>query len=254
MSARNNKLITTNSSSESRSTLFCLHHAGGGGAGFRRWSRMISPDIQVASVVLPGREGLSHVPPFTDFTIAVQRIAEEMQTFTQRPYALFGHSLGAVLAFETACLLERNGLPGPCCVIVSGRRAPHLRDDPGETDAKPSSELPEAEFIELLENMGGMPKEILNNPEMLEFLLPVIRADFRLAENYSWDGCSKCACPLMVFGGTEDTYASFDELHAWARHSVAKTSVLRFQGGHFFISSQEAEVCRAISGYLYQHL
>jgi surfactin synthase thioesterase subunit len=106
----------------------------------------------------------------------------------------------------------------------------------------------------LLRNMGGTPREILNYPEMLAFLLPVIRADFRLAEDYNWDGRSKCSCPFLVLGGTEDTYTSVEELNAWAKHTTAETNVLRLNGGHFFISSQEAEVCRAISAYMYQHL
>lgn len=259
MSPRNNDLIRPCPPSNSHATLFCLHHAGGGGAGFRRWSGWMSSGIQVAPVVLPGREGLSLVPPFTAFRTAVERIAEAMEPATERPYALFGHSLGAVLAFEIACFLEQKGLQGPRCVVVSGRRAPHLPDehhtDPdGSSPSVPSSQLPDAEFSELLRSMGGTPREILGNPEMLAFLLPVIRADFRLAEDYKWDGRAKCRCPLLVLGGTEDTYASLDELNAWAKHTAAETSVLRFDGGHFFISSQEAEVCRAISDFVYRHL
>src|SRR5439155_16351561 len=115
--------------------------------------------------------------------VAVERISSEIQSLTDKPYALFGHSLGAALAFEVGCCLERRGLRGPMCLIVSGRGALH-RDDKGRDDQDtcasrgPTSALPEAEFINVLREMGGTPPEVLNNPEIMKFLLPVIRADF----------------------------------------------------------------------------
>lgn len=234
--------------------LFCIHHAGGGGANFRRWPQLIGPSIQVGTVVLPGRERLLGLPPFTDFRTAVEQICSELQPLSSKPFALFGHSLGAALAFEITYRLEQQGARSPFCLIVSGRSALHLLDSPSkdsEDGEGPNSALPESEFISLLQQMGGTPPEILNNPEMLQFLLPVIRADFRLAEDYRWEGQSRIACPLLVLGGNGDQYAN--ELAAWRDLTTGEVGMRIFEGGHFFTMSREEEVCQVIANFVKQH-
>jgi medium-chain acyl-[acyl-carrier-protein] hydrolase len=257
----NNNLVSLAAgAAESRCTLFCLHHAGGGAAGFRNWPRLLGPSVQIGTVVLPGREASFGQPPFTDLAKAVTRICDEIQRLTNMPYALFGHSLGAVLAFEIACNLQSAGTTAPSCLIVSGRRALQLQDgavggrDSGSARERASSRLPDAEFIDLLRRFGGTPPQILDNPEMMQLFLPVIRADFRLVETYRWDGRSRCTCPILVLAGNTDPYTKPEELAAWQALSTGAVTVRLFDGGHFFIASHEAEVCRAIAQFLGQQI
>ena len=237
----------------SRGTLFCFHHAGGGATSFRNWPSLLGPAIQVGTVILPGRQTLFRQPPIDDFTLVVTRIWREIQALANRPYALFGHSLGAALAFEVACRLEQHGSRPPACLIVAGRGPfdPH-EQQPGGSGEPASSSLPDAEFVDLLRRIGGTPPEILDNHEMTQLLLPVIRADFRLSESYRWDGRSRSACPILVLGGNDDTFAPPQELALWGDLTTGGTTLRLFEGGHFFISGIETEVCATIAAFVEQ--
>jgi medium-chain acyl-[acyl-carrier-protein] hydrolase len=252
-SRREQSLVSVLPSNGDLCRLFCFHHAGGGGANFRRWPRLIDPLIQVGTVVLPGRERLLGLAPFTDFVTAVEQICNELRRISIKPFALFGHSLGAALAFEVTYRLEQQGSCSPFCLIVSGRGALHLPDSPSNRSGGgecPNSALPDAEFISLLEEMGGTPPEILSNSEMLRFLLPVIRADFRLSEDYHWDGKSKVRCPVLVLGGNGDEYAK--ELAAWRDLTTGEVTLHIFDGGHFFTMTKEEEVCKVVANFVQQ--
>jgi surfactin synthase thioesterase subunit len=242
-----NRIVSLESRDAGRCALFCFHHAGGGGAVFRSWQRLFGPWIEVVPVVLPGRAGSVSRPPITDFTLAVERICAEIEPLTVGPYALFGHSLGAALAFEVACKLERSATRAPSCIIVSGRGAPHVQNADAEP---PSSTLPDSELVAKLSRFGGTPREIIDSPEMLKLLLPIIRADFRLAESYSWDGRSMTTRPLLVLGGMGDRFAGAAELERWRELTSGPATIRMFEGGHFFIATQAADTCAAITTFL----
>jgi medium-chain acyl-[acyl-carrier-protein] hydrolase len=255
-----NNWVSLAPANASRCTLFCIHHAGGGAAGFRNWPRLLGPSVQLGTVVLPGREALFDQRPLADFAMVVKRICSEIQPLTDKPYALFGHSLGAALAFEAACHLEQRAPRAPSCLIVSGRPALHLHDTATDNYSArgagepPASTLPDTEFIDLLRRVGGTPSEIFNNPEMMRLFLPVIRADFHLAENYHWDGQSRCACSILVLGGKTDRFARPEELVQWRDLTTGDVTVRTFDGGHFFIASREVEACGAIAAFLDQQI
>lgn len=211
--------------------------------------------MQVSTVVLPGRETARAQQPLTDFATAVERLCCELLPITDKPYALFGHSLGALLALEVGCRLEHRGQRPPSCLIVSGRAAPHLPgDDAEESNGGPTSTLPDAELVAVLRSMDGTPPELLDNPEMMQFLLPLIRADFRLAESYRWESRSRISCPVLAIGGRADSSAAPDKLNEWCAMTTAGVTVHAFDGGHFFITGCEAEVCCVIGAFLDQHM
>ncbi len=235
--------------------LFCFHHAGGGAAGFRNWQRLLAPSIQVATVLLPGRESLFGEPPLTDLAAAVERIGAEIAQCADRPYGLFGHSFGAMLAFETARKLECGSGRAPSCLIVSGRRPLNLDSaDEDITDAArgAASTLGDEAFLALLRRMGGTPPEVLGNPELMALLLPAIRADFRLAEGYHWQENSRVACPILALGGRDDRFAAAGELTRWAGLTATGAATRLFDGGHFFVRTHETEVCREIAAFVQQ--
>jgi medium-chain acyl-[acyl-carrier-protein] hydrolase len=241
--------------------LFCFHHAGGGASLFRNWPHLLGPAIQVATVQLPGREASFGESPLTDFDLAVERISTEIKSWADRPYALFGHSLGAILAFEIACRFERGGARPPDCLIFSGHPPPQLSDamsasnETGAHAMQPaSSKLPDEEFLDLLRRYGGTPREILDNSEMLNVFLPILRADFSLAEGYRMRKGTRVACPILVLGGRQDSLAKADELPRWGELTNSGVTVRLFDGGHFFIRSHEAEVCDMIADFLQPHM
>jgi medium-chain acyl-[acyl-carrier-protein] hydrolase len=145
-------------------------------------------------------------------------------------------------------------------LIVSGRRALHLQDNVTDKHSascaveRASSTLPDAEFIDLLRRIGGTPREILNNPEMMRLFLPLIRADFRLGENYRWDDQSRSSCSILVLGGKTDPSARPEELSLWCDLTTGDVTVRTFDGGHFFITSREVEACSAIAAFLDQQI
>jgi len=255
-----NNLVSLTPANRHRCTLFCIHHAGGGAAVFRNWPRLLGPSIQVGTVVLPGREALVNQPPLTDFAIAVERICGELVSMVDRPYALFGHSLGATLAFEVTCRLEQSVPHAPSCLVVSGCGPVHLKDvntrmQSGSADSDlMSSTLADSELVQLLHRMGGTPPEVLRNHEMMQHFLPIIRADSRLQENYRWDGRSRSGCSILVLGGKNDQFAKSEELQEWRALTTGEVVVRTFDGGHFFILSREADACRAIAEFLNERI
>jgi medium-chain acyl-[acyl-carrier-protein] hydrolase len=210
--------------------LICLPHAGGGAAAYRAWAASLAPDIEVVAIRLPGREARFRERPFTRLDDLVPPLVADLEPVLDRPYAWFGHSLGALIAFEATRLIRRLRLPEPRRLIVSGRPAPHLL--PRDT---PVHRAPTSAFLQRLREMNGTPAEILDDPAAISSLLPTLRADFAVAETYRCRPGPPLEQPISVYGGTTDAFAAADELRAWSRHSVAGCTVRMLEGGHFFL-------------------
>jgi len=249
------RLISLLPAPPGRALLFCLHHSGGGGATFSDWPRRLDHAVQVATVILPGRERLSGEPPATDFDAIVEQVCEEVQGLVaDRPYALFGHSLGAALAFEVGCRLERHETRAPSGLIVSGRGPLHLDGSGDGDDSQDTSALSDDALVDRLRRMGGTPPEVLANRELLALVLPRLRADFRLGEGYRWDGSTRSRCPTLVLGGTSDPFVPVDRLDRWRDLTTGEVTVRVVDGGHLFVTSRKEEVCRAVGAFLDQCL
>jgi len=218
--------------------LFCFAHAGGGPAFFRQWRAWLAPEIAVRRVLLPGRESRLEAP-FRHITDLLPPLCAALEPCLARPYALFGHSMGAVVAFEVARWFSRSGA-GPECLIVSGRRAPAL------ASARRLSKLPADEFVKEVGRLNGIPPEVLGEPELLELLLPTLRADFELAETYRPLPGSRLECPVVGYLSTDDPEVDYDGVLRWSEVTTGEFSVRIFRGDHFYLRAGRPDVLNAV--------
>lgn len=208
---------------------------------FRNWPSGLGPKIELASLALPGRERRYAEPLERSIDELAQKIARFLEREPGPPFAFFGHSLGAMLAFEVARNLEREGLPGPVHFFASGARAPQL-PDPNQ----PLHVLGEAEFRRALRELGGTPREVLEHEELMGLLSPVLRADFEMLETYEYRPGTPLSCPLTVFGGRFDEVVSLAELRAWEACSSVGSELVLFEGDHFFLAEHEPQLLAEI--------
>jgi medium-chain acyl-[acyl-carrier-protein] hydrolase len=223
--------------------LFCFPYAGGGVQVFSRWQAAFPPGrrVQVYPAQYPGRASRLLEPPFEDCRALVEALAPFILPLTERPFAFFGHSMGAIVAFELARLLrERHGRE-PVRLFVSGRRAPQV-----PTHERPTYGLPDAEFVGELRRLNGTPREVLEHPELMRLMLPIIRADLRLTQSYAYEPGPPLGYPLTVFGGADDPDVPREHLAAWCEHTTAPCTLRMFPGGHFFLNAAAEELVRAI--------
>jgi medium-chain acyl-[acyl-carrier-protein] hydrolase len=226
-----------------RLRLFCFPYAGGSAAVYRTWPHAFPSDVEVCAVRLPGREARLAEPPFTRADALVPAVAEALEPLLDSPYALFGHSIGALAAFELARELRRRGRALPVRLLLSGARAPE-RPDPDP----PLGHLSDADFLaEVRRRYDAVPAAVLENPELLQLLLPSLRADFALAETYEYREEPALDCTISAYGGLDDPRVREDDLQAWAKYTARPLSVRRFSGDHFFLHSAEPAVQRAVA-------
>lgn len=211
--------------------LFCLPHAGGGAVAYRIWAeRLADHGVEVVAIRLPGRETRFRDRPYTRLDELVPALVDDLRPVLDRPYAWFGHSMGALVAFEACRLARRLGLAPPVRLLVSGRPAPHLA--PRESRVH---NAPTPRFLARLREMNGTPPELLNDPGALASLLPTLRADFAIAETYRYRTGPPLEVPISVYGGASDVFANADELRGWCQHSVVGCTARVLDGGHFFL-------------------
>src|SRR5262245_48264798 len=211
-----------------RIRLFCFPYAGGGAATYRRWTELLPPEIEICLVQLPGRERRIHERPMTDMAGIAVLIADAMAQYCDRPFVLFGHSMGAGIAYETALALIRKDC-APLCVMPSARRAPHL---PSRNPTRHL--LPDDQFVEELKRLNGTPSGVLDSPQLMDLMLPILRADFQRADLYVSERPAKLPCPVVAFGGEEDVYVASAELDAWREVSAPEFNLRMLPGDHFF--------------------
>lgn len=227
---------------EVRLRLFFLPYAGGGASVFRTWSPDLPPDIDVCPVQLPGRESLIGSPPLDRLPVLVDALAREIRPYLDVPFALFGHSMGALVSFELARRLRRENLPGPVRLFVSGHRAPQL-----PARRAPIHHLPEDRFVDELARLNGTPREVLRNAELRQLMVPVLRADFAACETYQYLNEEPLDCPIEAFGGLRDNAVEQEELGAWRKQTLNSFSLRMFPGDHFFVHSSRMQIIEAIT-------
>lgn len=213
--------------------LFCLPYAGGSAAVFHRWTPALPPAVRLHAIELPGH-GVRHAEqPISVMFRLVHWIVEEIaRRHDGGPYAIFGHSLGALTAFDVARVARRR-LGEPRHLFVSGHNAPSV-----PLDYPMIHHLPDEELAVEVQRLGGLPPEIANFPELRTRLLRVLRIDLRLAHAYLPFVDAPLECPITVFGGDEDPLVSAAGRRAWANETTGQTSVVVVPGRHFFLHSE----------------
>jgi medium-chain acyl-[acyl-carrier-protein] hydrolase len=232
---------------QARVRLLCLPYAGGSAAIFRTWPANLPASVEVCPVELPGRGARIKEALVTGLVPIAAAITHHVAATLDRPFALFGHSMGAVLAFEIARALRAEYGFEPEHLFVSGRNAPHIPDpDP------PIHELPRAEFIAKLRGLDGTPAGVLEHEQLMELMLPILRADFESSETYAYSAGHPLTCAITAFGGLTDREVSAAHLEAWREHTTGPFTARMFPGGHFFIHSAQTLLLGAIADKLDQ--
>jgi medium-chain acyl-[acyl-carrier-protein] hydrolase len=214
-----------------RVRLVCLPWAGAGTVDYRAWTpRASAHGVDVLPICLPGREGRIAEAPFRAMSPLVEALVPAVRALATRPYALFGHSMGAWIGAALLQRLVTAGVPLPVRFFASGRRAPHVPDRLGALHP-----LPDAAFISALqERYQAMPAQLLARPDVLAMFLPALRADFTLLETWA-PREAVLPVPLSVWAGASDTTLTEAELRAWSRWTGREVTPRTFPGGHFYL-------------------
>jgi medium-chain acyl-[acyl-carrier-protein] hydrolase len=235
-------ILRTTSNPNSRLRLFCLSHAGAGASIFYHWRSGLPEDIDVCPVQYPGRENRFMEPLFIEIKPLVEAAAEALCRRLDRPFAIFGHSLGALVAFELARIFRDRYSAYPVHLFVSGHQAPQV-----DFDREPIHALPHEQFIKKLREFNGMPKEVLEHDELMEIMVPVLRADFAMAETYFYEKDAPLDCPITACGGLDDKYVDHEGLNLWAQQTSKTFSLRMFPGDHFYLNHDRDLLLQVIS-------
>ncbi|MEC4812538.1 MAG: thioesterase domain-containing protein [Scytonema sp. PMC 1069.18] len=229
--------------------LFCFPYAGGGASIFRLWSEQLPTEIEVCSIQFPGRESRLKEPLFTQLLLLAETIAPVLRPYLNIPFAFFGHSMGALVAFEVARQLRRLGDSEPVHLFVSSRPAPQI------PIFNPIHQLPDSDFIaELRDRYNAIPDILLQNPEMMELFLPILRADITILETYSYKIEPLLNYPISAFGGLQDNCVSQNDISAWRDQTCQPFTLQMFNGGHFFLKEKQYPLLQTIGQELIEYI
>jgi surfactin synthase thioesterase subunit len=223
--------------------LFCLPYAGGSAALYMKWKSFLHPSIHIVPIELAGRGKRLSEPFYSDIEQAVHDLYEKIKgELDELPYALFGHSMGGLLAFELAHKIQLQGHIAPTIIFLSGKNPPHSQNQ------RDIHHLPNKELINEIFKMGGTPKEILQHDELVEMLIPILRADFTLVENYRYNKRKEILdCDLVVMNGREDGLTQDSDMKEWSRYTKREMRTYHIDGGHFFINEHLESVVNLIN-------
>jgi len=226
---------------EARIRLFCFAHAGGEPQAFFDWSEQLSKDIEVYSICLPGRSHRLTEPPSTDLSEIITGIIEELLSLNDKLFAFFGHSAGALLCLETAREIQRKGYPKPLHIFISAYSPPHLTDS-----TEPMHKLPDAELIKAVLNLGIIPKDISNLPDLKNKILIPLRADLNALETHRFKDDITLTTSMTVLGGKYDKCVNPEKLVFWRNYTTGSFALKIFKGDHFYTISEKKEVLNLI--------
>lgn len=224
--------------------LFCFPYAGGNTSTYVDWANKLSQEVELVLILPPGRATRIVETAFDDMSALVSDLFDSIIKLLDKPYILLGHSLGSRVAFELLSRLQTEGYSLPEALIASGSRAPHLKKE-----FKDIWQMSDQEFIDELKILNGTPKAFFDHPELIEFLLPMLRADFKIADLYRAEK-NQLNCSIHVLSGTEDSDIPKHELMAWQDLSLNKITLNYIHGDHFFIDKNPSDVLSQVNRVL----
>ncbi|HEX7640833.1 MAG TPA: alpha/beta fold hydrolase [Burkholderiaceae bacterium] len=240
-----NPWLVTQRRPNARLRLYCFSYAGGSANVYLPWKNLLDGSIELCAVQLPGRGARLNEMPVPSLQKLVADIAAVISNETRLPFAFFGHSLGGLLAFELTRYCKHHLLPSPGHLIVSGCSAPQMRDATQRMHL-----LPDEEFIEELRKYNGTPPEILAHRELMQLVLPALRADFAAVETYQYKRLPPFDIPITVFAGRNDNHVSEEKALGWELETRGPCEVHWFDGDHFFLHEQMGSVLETINSTL----
>ncbi len=223
--------------------LFCIPYAGGSASVYSSWKKAFLPNIELIPIELAGKGSRFNQPLYENIEQAVSDILSIMQSkLDSSPYALFGHSMGALLSFELLHALKEQNAPMPITTFLSGKNPPHI------TPTTNRHKLDGREFWEEVRSMGGTPAELMTSTELMELFTPILKRDFKLVETYVPNlNRELITAPVTVLYGTKDQTVSVDRMAEWNRYTSEEISFHNFDGGHFFIQEHEQAVITRVN-------
>lgn len=223
--------------------LFCFPYAGGGARAYTPWARELPGEVELVALRPPGRETRIGEPPYRSLGPLVSELAEVVRPWTaDKPYLLYGHSMGALVAYELTRRFRDAGIASPAKLVVSGRRAPHAG-----REVERLHDLPDDDLVDALDRLGGTPDAVLDNREVMSLLLPTIRADLAVVEGYDHVPGPPLSVPVSAYGGRDDPWVDAASLAAWARHTVGPFRAVQVPGAHFFLAGAADVFLSALS-------
>jgi surfactin synthase thioesterase subunit len=229
--------------------LFCLPYAGGDSSIFKGWSEVLPDYIELVAIQLPGRSVRIKESSLESMQAMVDGIYHAILPLLDRPYLILGHSLGARVAFELIHRLNQSQFILPRHFIASGSRAPHI-----EWAYKKLHTLPDGEFVDELRQLNGTPTEVLDNRELMQFLMPMLRADFAISDNHVTNQTTHLDCSASVFHGELDTLVKINDAKEWQHHFSKPINFETFSGDHFFINKNCQDYMRSLKKIIRKEL
>jgi medium-chain acyl-[acyl-carrier-protein] hydrolase len=236
--------INLSKTPQSEVQLICFPFAGSGASLFYPWVHSLSPKFEIWAFQAPGHEELVDQELINDLVKMKEYILQKILPILKPPFILFGHSLGAVLAYELTKELQSKNLI-PATLIVSGRQPPHLKSKKASI-----SHLKNEDFINEVFQFNGTPQELLASNEFLEMAIPILRADFQLAENYQVQIQEKIKCPIKVLGSTHDQWIDVHEITQWSDATENSCEIAIFEGDHFHLKQNPKVITSYLNGVL----
>tara|TARA_B100000614_G_scaffold254860_1_gene270928 strand:- start:132 stop:878 length:747 start_codon:yes stop_codon:yes gene_type:complete len=222
--------------------LFCFHHSGGGASAFFPWLDKLSSSIEMIAIQLPGRENRFSEPLTNNLQHIITSLREGFELYKEKPFFTFGHSLGGLISFEFIKSIHQFYSLYPRCMIISATKAAHM-----PFRMKPLSSLDDETLKKEVQTYNGIEESILENDELLELFLPIIRSDFSIYESYHPKDSTPLPCDILVFSGCEDSSVNAEEIQGWAAYTTGKFEHTPFPGGHFFIKNHIKSIAEHIN-------